>query len=71
MDVKWQDISTAPKNEEVLLYWRKIKSYENIIGAGTFDENFGEWNTTTINLTGDYGVIPTHWMPLPPPVDME
>lgn len=62
--MEWQDISTAPKDKQVLLYWTRINAYPDIYGMGEYNSRCKYWDTSTFNLTYDYRVPPTHWAPL-------
>jgi hypothetical protein len=57
----WHPIETAPKDGAPVLVSRK---FGGIVVARV---KHG-WNTWT-TIPGDYGIEPTHWMPLPlPPI---
>ena len=51
----WQSMDTAPKDGSEILLW----------DAGKFAV-VGYWNVLSSHwTTGDYVLVPTHWMPLP------
>lgn len=59
---EWQDISTAPKDKNILLYGAKRLDY----CVGRFQS--GEWITESSH-EWHLMYTPTHWMPLPlPPI---
>ena len=66
----WQPISTAPKDgTNVVVYARRdskgvIRRTRRAcyINVAHYEKGYG-WLTSP----GDYTVIPTHWLPLPPP----
>jgi hypothetical protein len=65
----WQPIETAPKDGEWLFLAGK-SGYVHRPGfmlAGRWNIYRGYWEGTEDNALDDYGIMPTHWMPLPEP----
>ena len=60
---EWQDISTAPKHEYILLYGAKRLMW----CVGKWD---GGWETESTSECHNI-YEPTHWMPLPPAPSIE
>lgn len=51
----WQTMDTAPKDGTEILLW-DIKNFAIV----------GYWHRVADHWTsGDYALVPTHWMPLP------
>jgi hypothetical protein len=71
MKYEWQPISTAPKEEGVLLFGEpyghigEVKFNGPIITSGYWDSIDSAWCATTADWTGPF-IEATHWMPLPP-----
>lgn len=64
----WQDIATAPKDRQVLIYRKsgricvaKYNRQEYHSRPNPYWDDYGVWGV--IDMRGD---SPTHWMPLPP-----
>lgn len=62
--MKWQDISTAPKDGSEIMVWKKGWLYPH---NGYWDANVGEEGSWENPFTNDCMDQPTHWMPLPDP----
>ena len=68
----WQPIATAPRDADVWVYglatvWTNSCPFLWQGQAG-WDEDDASWWTTAHDDKGEpLKVIPTHWMPLPPP----
>lgn len=73
---EWQDISTAPKDDVVLLYGKlrphpdNVQLYGNLDMrcrcVGSWDDIDEDWCPVGSTWVGPW-FEPTHWMPLPPP----
>lgn len=66
---EWQDISTAPLDRNILLWWRPItpNRYAEavVIGSLSSHEEGKWWNPQRGEYQDSWHV--THWMPLPDP----
>jgi hypothetical protein len=60
--MEWQPISTAPKNEPVLIY----VAGEHRIGFLKHGNGWNQWQLIPGKYTIPQGFAPTHWMLLPP-----
>lgn len=66
----WQPIKTAPYGETVLLIGDSGMASRRpfiINGYRWRDYRGGDWLNVQNTRLSDYGVEPTHWMPLPDP----
>lgn len=71
MTNNWQDIQTAPKGKNVLIFYKNNLGMDRIIIAEYIEEYTVEgWYESKGNFN-DYSFVavvegePTHWMPLP------
>ena len=68
---EWQPISTAPKNESVLIFIPNAEHYGPGVYRGMLvDMGTGpHWSANGLHMGKDCGThyAPTHWMPLPAP----
>ena len=67
---EWQPISTAPKDEFVLLAGPSgYTTIETVFTTGRMcsDYHAGRWIDHANDDLTDWGFNPTHWMPLPKP----
>jgi hypothetical protein len=66
---EWQPIETAPMDGE----WMLLAGESGYVHrpyfatAGRWDAYKQRWEGTESNPLSDYGIVPTHWMPLPAP----
>jgi hypothetical protein len=69
---EWQPISTAPKDERILLYVPAFGPWDSAAWAGSWSWVREQWAIHTPFASGDKAVFgvdappPTHWMELPP-----
>ena len=65
---EWQQIETAPKDQEILMYFGADALSPFSVGCWT-----RQWEMQSIGIShiedhlGEYFQFPTHWMPLPQP----
>lgn len=76
--MEWKPIETAPKDKNLLLGWRSAEGVGHV-GEGYWAKGFegsvdeppfpAGWSIPSQNYFNC--LLPTHWMPLPPPPDQE
>src|ERR1700749_4051550 len=63
----WQPIETAPKDKNILMWWRPIDNNEwaesVVIGSVASSEEGKWWNSQRAEYQNLWHI--THWMPLP------
>ena len=72
--MKWQPTETAPYNKTVLLLGDSgMLGRRHFVISGYRDKDYRgcDWLDTQNTRLSDYGVEPTHWMPLPDPPESE
>lgn len=68
---QWQDISTAPRDEQILLYGHYWSDQQGMMQKpliGMWNANACRWEAAWMCW---FGVRPTHWMPLPMPPTLD
>ena len=76
---QWQPMETAPTDGTVIMLWARELGFKNepehivfgyyVGGAGTLkyrEELSTGWEATT-HFKTNCNLVPSHWMPLPPP----
>ena len=69
--MKWQPISTAPKDESRVLVWINHKNYKGVAFAKLWFYADGSLGGGAEGFGGHGNWNITHWMPLPPPPEAE